>query len=975
LPPPTTPPPLVERLAVWLATLVCLFFVSSLVDVSMLPAASNRAARPPAHDALMIVRVSDGKAPLDGVRVRIVGFAGDRARRLGEATTEAGRVAFEDLPHGPTWIIAEKEGLTRASKLVELAEDKEVSLALAVAEQFEVVVVDASQRPIQNAKVVVYDADPLPYAVWSDPTGLASFGGLGAGPYSVEAIAQGFGRKLVREVTIGDSPLFLKLEREAGLEIAVTDPQGKPADKATVLVAGSGLWPARSAVTDATGRVKIAGLARGFYEARAERGSQVSEPGIGVMLEAGEHRELEVRLVEGTFVRVVVSDGEGEPLVPIAKADVALVEGGLSSFPLYGRTDGKGQVKLGPIVGGDASVSAQAAGFVPKSAVPVPQGSAEVRVALVRGGTVAGRAVDDRGFPVEGVSLEVIGTGLDGMPIADNSASVGFRRDHFAFAMAGPAPLVPAGELGVMPVVPDVPLGFGLGVSSLSSRARGGVEPWVGRRDGMFELAPVTPGRIQLYARHPAYVDALSAAFDLAPGGRKQVDVVMRRGGALAGRVLEQNRLSVPAARIELIAVDGTSLRITYAGEDGGFAFAAVPEDVVVAVARAEEPETIVEKMTIAVEPDRRREIEIVLPEKREPVAFRVVDDRGFAIDRAEIHASSLEPKVALTKTVFSDERGLATATSARGLPLRVTVRRRGHAPLVTQIERAPAELSLSLGREIALEGEVHSRDGYLADAAIVLLTPTGDRHAKTDASGRFRLAELAPGSARMMVTKEGYGFDERTVNLEPDGYGRVSLGRIELERGGSVEGVVLDGRGDPVAGARVAAGRVPTYLPLGPLPPGVAHTDGLGRFVLKDLEPGATSIEAFKAGWGRSALENVEVRARDSVREIRITLSKEANAANASAAPASLAVTLSETNSRHGIAVMLAHVPYGGEAQRAGLLAGDQLMTVDGLPVRSLEHARQKLDGPPSQDMVLELYRPKLGRFKVRVCREKLRG
>jgi hypothetical protein len=394
-----------------------------------------------------------------------------------------------------------------------------------------------------------------------------------------------------------------------------------------------------------------------------------------------------------------------------------------------------------------------------------------------------------------------------------------------------------------------------------------------------------------------------------------------------------------------------------------------------VAVARAEEPETIVEKMTIAVEPDRRREIEIVLPEKREPVAFRVVDDRGFAIDRAEIHASSLEPKVALTKTVFSDERGLATATSARGLPLRVTVRRRGHAPLVTQIERAPAELSLSLGREIALEGEVHSRDGYLADAAIVLLTPTGDRHAKTDASGRFRLAELAPGSARMMVTKEGYGFDERTVNLEPDGYGRVSLGRIELERGGSVEGVVLDGRGDPVAGARVAAGRVPTYLPLGPLPPGVAHTDGLGRFVLKDLEPGATSIEAFKAGWGRSALENVEVRARDSVREIRITLSKEANAANASAAPASLAVTLSETNSRHGIAVMLAHVPYGGEAQRAGLLAGDQLMTVDGLPVRSLEHARQKLDGPPSQDMVLELYRPKLGRFKVRVCREKLRG
>ena len=41
---------------------------------------------------------------------------------------------------------------------------------------------------------------------------------------------------------------------------------------ASVLVAGSALWPARSATSDARGHVTISGLSRGFYDLRAERG-------------------------------------------------------------------------------------------------------------------------------------------------------------------------------------------------------------------------------------------------------------------------------------------------------------------------------------------------------------------------------------------------------------------------------------------------------------------------------------------------------------------------------------------------------------------------------------------------------------------------------------------------------------------------------------------------------------------------------
>jgi len=51
------------------------------------------------------------------------------------------------------------------------------------------------------------------------------------------------------------------------------------------------------------------------------------------------------------------------------------------------------------------------------------------------------------------------------------------------------------------------------------------------------------------------------------------------------------------------------------------------------------------------------------------------------------------------------------------------------------------------------------------------------------------------------------------------------------------VEGVVLDARGDPIAGARVAEGLVPTYLAVGASPPNLAVTDARGRFRLVDLQ------------------------------------------------------------------------------------------------------------------------------------------
>jgi membrane-associated protease RseP (regulator of RpoE activity) len=185
---------------------------------------------------------------------------------------------------------------------------------------------------------------------------------------------------------------------------------------------------------------------------------------------------------------------------------------------------------------------------------------------------------------------------------------------------------------------------------------------------------------------------------------------------------------------------------------------------------------------------------------------------------------------------------------------------------------------------------------------------------------------------------------------------------------------VVVDENGDPIAGARLASGRVPTYLPLGELPVGVVVSDRRGKFVLGGLEEGDHAIEAYKVGYGRSA-RSVKVRPGDTTSGIEIELVEDPDVdLTRVGAQASLAVTLSESTESGAPVIIFEHVPLRGEAQRAGILAGDRFVAYNGYPIASLEQARRSLNGPISEDFVIELERPPNHRWRVRVRREQLR-
>jgi hypothetical protein len=291
-------------------------------------------------------------------------------------------------------------------------------------------------------------------------------------------------------------------------------------------------------------------------------------------------------------------------------------------------------------------------------------------------------------------------------------------------------------------------------------------------------------------------------------------------------------------------------------------------------------------------------------------------------------------------------------------------------------VEHEAAGVLVALAPAETARGEVREARGRgapIEGAEIVLYTELGARHARTDKDGAYTVSELAAGPARLRVRAPGYAPRELDVAVDALAGARpATLPRVELGGAGEVTGTVVDGRGDPVQGARIAKDRVPVFLAVGTTPQkGVAVADARGRFRLADLPEGACVLEVYAPDLGRARVDAVSIVAGRSTDLGKITLKKDAEAAAESTARGNVAVTLGEASDVRE--VVLVNVAEASEAERAGLAPNDVLLDVDGSPVRTIAEARAKLAGPLGDDVVLKLRRgPRV--LSIRVAREEVR-
>ncbi|HSO40594.1 MAG TPA: carboxypeptidase regulatory-like domain-containing protein [Labilithrix sp.] len=977
-----------SRVGSVLLALLCLLYVGSwpgsvvrprVVELTAAPLPADVGDRDGALD--VVAHAAEGDKPaLAGVRVQAFAILDGRAHAAGEATTDAsGRASLTRLPHAEHWVVAELAGRARASQMVVVvAGGRRLDLELGAEHVLDVEVKTEQGVPIASAEIEVRGSDPFPVGARTESEGRVRVGRLGEGPFTVTVRAAGFEEVTRRRVAEG-AACVVTLGRQGALLVKVVSEAGEPVAGARVLVASPSLWPARVAETTKEGSVRIGGLDPGVYALRSVQGTRVSPIELGIDVGRGEEKVVELTLAPGvTIVARVVDAVEDEG---IARARVTLAEGGLSPFPLEGLTDKQGRVVLGPIARGSASLSARAEGFVAKPSVRIEDNqSGEVKVALLKGGALIGRIVDSRGYAVDGATIRVVGTDLEGLPIDEDPQRASFRDAHFTSALAGPRPLVPAGELGVMPgPVPAIPHGPALGLSFAGGAPPGAAaseEPWVSARDGTFRATPIPPGRVRALVRHPQYVEAMSDVVTLVSEQDARVDIVLSRGGSLEGKVVDTRGRAVAGAHVTALATHGSLERGTRAGSDGSFAFAALPEAVTVLVSRDEDVSQIAARVEVTIPEAGKKTIEITLPEARPPLPVKVTTDRGAAVDAAQVSAVSIDPGEALRVTAFTDARGAAELANAKGLPLRVEVRAPGRAAKIVVTTRETTTLVVELAAAESVTGEVWAnRREPVEGAEVTLQTDVGIRRARTNKDGVYTITDVAPGPARLRVRKAGRAPAARDVVVEDRGGRRpTEVAKLEMPEEGIVEGLVLDAKGSPVPGARVGKDAVPTYLPATGLPPGMAVADARGRFRLGELAEGSITLEAYAPDVGRARLGGVRVLAGRTTDSVKILLARGEPTVAEPLTTGGVAVTLGETAAGLEAAeVVIVAVSENSEAERAGLAVNDLVAEVGGVAVRSITDARARLSGPVHDDVVVKVKRGERT-LTLRVAREQVR-
>lgn len=981
------------RLRPFLLALFCLLYVGTWPGSAVRPLLVELTASPVPKDVVdrdgvldVVVHAKDDpKQPLAAVRVRAFAILDGRAHDAGEATSDTnGRATLRDLPRAEHWIVAEAKGFARASQMVVIVPGaRRLDLELGKEHTLDVLVQNEAGAPIGGAEIEARGIDPFPVGGRTADDGSAHVGRLGEAPWTVTVRAPGFEEVTRRRVAEGER-LVVKLGKQGTLVVRVEGPDGAPQVGARVLLSSPQLWPARVADTGADGSVRIGSLDPGTYTVRSVHNTLVSPIEIGVALAKGEEKTIELRLAPGVMITAHVVEAANDDDVP--KARVTLAEAGLSPFPIEGITDKHGKVVLGPIAHGAASLAARADGFVGKGAVRVEDPAPpEVKIALVRGGTLLGKVTDTRGWPVDGATIRVVGTDLEGMPIDEDPQRISFREAHFTAALAGPTPLIPAGELGVMPgPVPPIPHGANA-IPGGVALAPGGalvaqskdsvVEPWISGRDGAFEAKPIPPGRVRVLVTHPQYVEAMSELVTLVEGKDAKVDVVLSRGGTVEGRVVDSRGRPV-AAQVTMLATRGSLERTTKTGTDGSFAFASAPEALTLLVSRDEDVTQVSARVEVLVPEGGKKALEITLPDPRQMLPVKVTgDSRRDPVENAQVTASSLDANEALRATVFTDKNGEAYIPAGKGIALRVEIRASGRAPrvMVTTPESTVLEVALAAAESVIGEVRAGRRD-YLEGAEVTLQTETGTRHARTNKDGEFTIRDASPGPARLRVRAKGRAPLVKDVVVEErSGRRPTDLGRLELAEEAIVDGTVVDQKGDPIAGARVARDAVPTYLTVGATPSGMAVCDGRGHFQLGELPEGNIVLEAYAPDVGR-VRQTVRLLAGRTTDGVKLVITRGEAASNEPLATGGVAITLGETAAGLEAAeIVVVSVAEGSEAEHAGILAGDILSEVGGVHPRSIAEARAKLSGPVHDDVVLKVRRGERT-IALRVAREAVR-
>lgn len=643
-----------------------------------------------------------------------------------------------------------------------------------------------------------------------------------------------------------------------------------------------------TATSDGEGRFAFEHLPPGRYDLHlAAAGGHAPLRVFGLQVPAAGERDLGSYLLPAgveVFGRAI--DVEGRPLRSVkVEAFVSDAPGGGGRAQVAWDSSGpEGQFSLRDLATGTTvDLWFRAEGFAHAELQMTVPPDEPLVVVLERAAIVAGRVVDGSGAGVAGATVSVESeAGTHGMATRDDGSFVDgtvspgtVRLQASAEGLRTTEPTVldvAAGERrdGVRLVLEPGgtvagrvtgPNGEPIAGAVVRTRGHWPHGPLEARTDeaGRYRIGGLPLGTVAVRADHPDHVEASGEA-TIEPAGagsaEVQLDLVLRQGLSVSGRVIDERGEPVAGAEVSLLDDPryGPAKPVATA-EDGSFRVTGLSPGFW-------RPQVAKEGLTQA---DPHARVEVTGPlsglELR-MVRGAVIAGRVRGLERSEI------PRVRMTAAPLShpgpwlsghlDDEGGYSIDGAGPGAWRVTATVPGGGSVGDQryaageVELAAGErearLDLDLSGRVVLGGRVTLGGEPVAGAMVMVggLEPSRVVMTRTGADGGFRVPRLAPGRHSLTVVGLDPAF-RHVLEVDLDGDHEVPIELVESE----VAGRVVDAEtGATLGGATVE------LSPASASGAQAANTDVDGRFLLPRVAPGDYLLHVERDGYARGHRE-----------------------------------------------------------------------------------------------------------------------
>lgn len=663
----------------------------------------------------------------------------------------------------------------------------------------------------------LWGGDSKPVAVAANGSGSAAARPIPSMPPPIATIAVP-GTRALDSIHDDDPPGTLRLEGQ------VIDEADQPVARAIIAIDAN---PPIVVESEDDGSFVFERLIARDYRIEATKGDRYAGPARLRMTSQPE--PLTLRMRRGGTVEVKVTERPGG--APVRGAELEL----RSTLVWKATTNADGVATIRGIGPAWASLVARANGFAP-SAVMVgtsdnPAAPVKVDIALARGAAISGRVIDDAGKPVAEARV-VAASASDPFPVIDA------RRDG----------VVTAG-------------------------------------DGSFTLPAISAGSWRLTAAHGDHAPASSPPI-IVDGvvAKTGVQLVLSAGAIVRGVVKDPRGQPVANADVRVVvrgSVPWRARRQALSGADGTFVMTGLPRRAVDVVAWHEDAGS---SAIAVVDLDVTRDAKLALVlDIGGAIAGTVVDRAGTPVSDAQVIAEPVWSGGVDDRAAWS-VRGIQEAVTSQGGGFRFvglpdgTYHLRAARPgasdsalalsPTTPARPGATHVRLVVPADAKLVGKVAFSDGKAPPLFAVSLGGT-DPVPFASIDGTFTLTGPA-GEHSLSVT--GPSFTEARVAKVTLVEGKeADAGTITVTHGRSISGRVTDENGTPVAGAKVAGGKLLTgngnelYIESESIGAKVTVTDAAGRFSLDGFGPTSLTVVAGKDGVGRSPSLHI-ARSEDSV-------------------------------------------------------------------------------------------------------------